>query len=112
MAEEGKLTLNNRWYGMSANEYDGGSFYYWENINVRDNWKTVRLTTQQIQEWQNIRTNWYWVAWAHWSTYSYIFTYDWYVEAYSTFNWLWQFTSIGWALYKRSSWNYINTTKI
>lgn len=112
MAEEGKLTLNNRWYGMSANEYDGGSFYYWENINVRENGKTIRLATNMSSYEQNLRTNWYWVAFAHWSTYSYIFTYDWYVETVETFNWLRTSTSIGWALYKRSSWNYVNATKI
>ena len=112
MAEEWKLTLNNRWYGMSANEYDGGSFYYWENINVREDGKTIRLATNQSIEWQNLRTNGYGVAWAHWSIYSYIFTADGYVETYDTFNWLQQSTVIGWALWKRASGWYINATKI
>jgi len=113
MAEQSRLTLNNRSLGMSADEYTGGSFYYWENINVRENGKVIKSSSQLSQSVMNVRTNWYATAWMFWDNNRYILSADGYFEEYFQYNGMYQSVdTTWWALYRKSSWGYVNGIQI
>lgn len=100
--------------GMSADEYSGWSFYYWENCNVRENGKVVKYSSRILTATINIRTNWYGTAWLNDIVNGdrYIFTADWYVESVNTYRGMWYSDVVWGALYKRSTWWYLNAVKI
>lgn len=117
MAEEWKLTLNNRWYGMSANEYDGGSFFYAEWIDNYSNSKSFKLWHSIVDIELNKRYAWYAIAMEslgsldeEWFNIVWMvgFTSDWYIES----NWInrWSSTSDEFwgAFYKRPTGTYVN----
>lgn len=111
MAETQSIVLNKRNWGMSNDEYAWGSFFYWENVDIRSNSKSFKLSNRVVSSVMNFRSNWrscklipsIWQADIFW------FTADWYLESSQKHN---DFSSgtqnNWWYLYKIASWWYTN----
>jgi hypothetical protein len=112
MAEQWKLILNNWSLGMSADEYSGGSFLYWENVNISRNSKSFKLADRLLNvdinnRWANIIA----MVWPYVSDRIASFSTDWRIESQDVYNSTGG-TLVWWAAYKRTTWWYLNATKI
>lgn len=112
MAEQWKLILNNWSLGMSADEYSGGSFLYWENVNISRNSKSFRLADRVLSTDINNRgSNLIALVWPYQSDRIASFSTDWRIES----NYIYNSTGgvlIWWAAYKRTTWWYLNAKKL
>lgn len=110
MAEGQQLVTLNKWYwGMTSDEYLGGHFYYWENIDIRSNSKAFKLSKRIVENIINYRSTGYHnklipnkleVLW---------FSQDWRIEGSSRHKDTAPISlSRWWYLYNRGWWAYIN----
>lgn len=113
MAEQWKLILNNWSLGMSADEYSGGSFLYWENINISRNSKSFKLADRLLSNDVNGRS-WNIIAmcWPYNTDKVVTFNTDWYIESNQYYNAMRASRTVWWAIYKRSTWWYLNAIKL
>lgn len=98
---------------MSTDKYSGGSFLYWENINISKSSKSFKLSDRIVEypihkRWTDI------IAligpYDNWNNLL-SFSTDWYIEDTDYYNNTGSITR-WWAIYKRSTWWYNNATKI
>jgi len=114
MAKAPWINLNNWTLGMSSDEYTGGSFLYWENINISDSSKSFKISNRILytdinnRAWNIIQLLW---PYNVWNNKVVSFSDDGYIENDDTFYPSSTVRDIWWPILKRSVW-YVNAIKV